>query len=279
MQQTSEVVTGGTSPPLIPRILLNGRAPTIEELAVFAQVNYGHFTTLQVIERRARGFSLHLQRLVAATRELFGSELDTDRLRTQLSRVIGDAPLSLRISVFSLAFDRAHPERPVAADVLIATRPVRAPSSGSLRLKSMTCARVLPHLKHVGMFDVLQLSRQARIEGFDDVLLTTSAGAIAEGSTWNIGFWDGRRVTWPNAPALRGTTLQLIERGLREQGIESVSAPLHLDQLGGFRSAFMLNAGSVGPMIESIDAHALAAEDDVLRMLKAAWESQPLELI
>ena len=279
MQQNSEVVTGGTSPPLIPRILLNGRAPTIEELAVFAQVNYGHFTTLQVIERRARGFSLHLQRLVAATRELFGSELDTDRLRTQLSRVIGDAPLSLRISVFSLAFDRAHPERPVAADVLIATRPVRAPSSGSLRLKSMTCARVLPHLKHVGMFDVLQLSRQARIEGFDDVLLTTSAGAIAEGSTWNIGFWGGRRVTWPNAPALRGTTLQLIERGLREQGVESVSAPLHLDQLGGFRSAFMLNAGSVGPMIESIDAHALAAEDDVLRMLKAAWESQPLELI
>ena len=279
MQQNSEVVTGGTSPPLIPRILLNGRAPTIEELAVFAQVNYGHFTTLQVIERRARGFSLHLQRLVAATRELFGSELDTDRLRTQLSRVIGDAPLSLRISVFSLAFDRAHPERPVAADVLIATRPVRAPSSGSLRLKSMTCARVLPHLKHVGMFDVLQLSRQARIEGFDDALLTTSAGAIAEGSTWNIGFWDGRRVTWPNAPALRGTTLQLIERGLREQGVESVSAPLHLDQLGGFRSAFMLNAGSVGPMIESIDAHALAAEDDVLRMLKAAWESQPLELI
>ncbi len=279
MQQTSEAVAAGMPPPLIPRILLNGRAPAIEELAVFAQVNYGHFTTLQVIGRRARGFSLHLQRLVTATRELFGSELDTDRLRAQLSRVIGDAPLSLRISVFSLAFDLAHPERPVAADVLIATRPARTPRSGSLRLKSMTCARVLPHLKHVGMFDVLQLSRQARIEGFDDVLLTTSAGGIAEGSTWNIGFWDGRRVTWPNAPALRGTTLQLIERGLREQGIESVSAPLRLDQLGGFRSAFMLNAGSVGPMIESIDAHALAADDDVLRMLKTAWESQPLELI
>ena len=63
------------------RIELNGGKPDPAALAWLAQVNYGHFTTLQVQQRGARGFRLHLQRLADATRELFGSELDLERVR------------------------------------------------------------------------------------------------------------------------------------------------------------------------------------------------------
>ena len=37
-----------------------------------------------------------------------------------------------------------------------------------------------------------------------------------EGTVWNIGFWDGRAVTWPQAPALRGTAERLLQAGLVE---------------------------------------------------------------
>ena len=265
--------------PSCARLTLNGCEPTLAELAVLAQLNYGHFTTMQVRERRVRGFGLHLQRLLTATRELFASELDVECLRAQIRQVLDDEPASLRITVFSLAFDRVRPELPVDADVLVTTSPARAPRSGPLRLKSMVFQRVLPHIKHIGMFGLLHLSRQARIDGFDDVVLTTVDGEIAEGSTWSIGFWDGRRVIWPSAPALPGTAQQLIQRGLREHGIACVTAPVRLDQLAGFHSAFMLNAGSVGPMIESIDAQNLHVDASVHGMLKAAWESQPMENI
>lgn len=260
-------------------LLLNGRVPMLGELAFLAQVNYGHFTTMQVRERRVRGFGLHLQRLATATRELFGSDLDIDRVRAQVRQLLDDEPVSLRITVFSAELDRAHLERAVAPDVLIATSPARSPRCGPLRVQSIRHERVLPRIKHIGMFDLLYLWRQARIAGFDDFVLTTAAGEIAEGSTWNIGFWDGRRVVWPSAPALPGITLQLLDAGLRDQGVESVTRPVLCDQLSGFRSAFMLNSRSVGPLIESIDTQRFEVDGELLRMLTAACESQWMEVI
>ncbi|MEO7013850.1 MAG: aminotransferase class IV [Dokdonella sp.] len=261
------------------RLLLNGRKPMIDELAYLAQVNYGHFTTMQVRDRRVRGFDLHLLRLATATRELFGSDLDIERVRMQVRQILEDEPVSLRITVFSRELDRTRPELAAAADVLIATSPPRVPRSGPLHLQSICHERVLPHIKHIGMFDLLHLFRQARIDGFDDVVLTTVEAEVAEGSTWNIGFWDGQRVVWPSAPGLRGIAQQLLDRGLREQGIETVTAPVLLDQLARFRTAFMVNSGSVGPMIESIDTHRFDVNDKVLRMLTAACDSQPMEMI
>lgn len=280
MQEAIEPITGLISPQLAAgRLLLNGRAPAIEELAFLAQVNYGHFSTMQVCERRVRGFGLHLQRLATATHELFGSDLDIDRVRVQVRQLVDDEPASLRITVFSRAMVRAHSERPVGADVLIATSPARAPRSGPLRLKSIRHERLLPHIKHIGMFDLLHLWRQARIAGFDDAVLTTVAGELSEGSTWNIGFWDGKRVIWPSAPALPGITRQLLDAGLREQGIKSETRPVFCDQLAGYRCAFMVNSGSVGPMIESIDTQRFDVDDEVLRLLTMAWEWQPSEII
>ena len=261
------------------RIVLNGREPTLAELAFLAQLNYGHFTTMQVRERRVRGFGLHLQRLAAATRELFDSNLDIDRVRAEVRELLDDEPASLRITVFSRALERNRLERSAAPDVLIATTAPRTPRKGPLRLQSVHHQRVLPRIKHVGMFDLLYLWRQARIAGFDDVVLTTADGEIAEGSTWNIGFWDGRRVIWPAAPALPGITLQLLDAGLRDRGIETVTRPLPCDQLTGFRSAFMVNSGSVGPLIEAIDAQRFDVDDNLLDMLTAAWESQSMEVV
>ena len=63
------------------RIELNGREPGIGELASLAQLNYGHFTSFRMDDGKVRGLGLHLQRLVDATRTLFGTELDSDRVR------------------------------------------------------------------------------------------------------------------------------------------------------------------------------------------------------
>ena len=280
MQESTEAIAGSCPAQSEGgRLLLNGRTPMIGELAFLAQVNYGHFTTMQVRDRRARGFGMHLQRLLKSTRELFGSDLDVDQVRTQVRQLLDDEPISLRITVFSRALDRARPEIPVAADVLIATSPARTPRNAPLRVQAMRHERTLPHIKHIGMFDLLHLFRQARIEGFDDVVLTTTAGEIAEGSTWNIGFWDGQRIVWPSAPGLRGITMQLLDRGLREQGIETVTGPILRDHLAGFRSAFMVNSGSVGPLIASIDAQRFDVSDKLPSLLALAWESQPMDVI
>ena len=262
------------------RITLNGRVPELAELAFLGQVNYGHFTSMQVRDRGVRGFSLHLKRLVDATRELFGSTLDVDRLRSQIRQIVSvDEAVSLRVTVFSLALDRAPLERPVTTDILLATTAAREPRTAPLRVRSVPHERVLPQIKHVGTFGLFHHWRQARQAGYDDALFVTAEGEISEGSIWNIGFWDGARVVWPRAPALPGITRQLLDAGLRASGIDTVVRPIHLDQLAGYRCAFTMNSGSVGPMIRSIDEHDFRIEEDVMRLLATAYAAQPLERI
>ncbi|HET9031683.1 MAG TPA: aminotransferase class IV [Dokdonella sp.] len=261
------------------RIELNGRNPGVDELAWLGQVNYGHFTTMQVRDGWVRGFELHLQRLAHATRILFDRTLDVDQVRAWARGIVADRSVSLRITVFSMAFDQGRGEHASAVDVLMATRAPRLPRAATLRLRSVRHERVLPQIKHIGMFDLLYHARAARVAGYDDVLLTTNDGEIAEGSTWNIGFWDGQQVIWPTAPALPGITQKLLNSGLRANGVETMSRPVHLHSLAGIRSAFILNSGSLGPMIESIDSQRLAADADLPRILAAAHDSQSLEKI
>jgi branched-subunit amino acid aminotransferase/4-amino-4-deoxychorismate lyase len=261
------------------RIELNGGKPDPAALAWLAQVNYGHFTTLQVQQRSARGFRLHLQRLVGATRELFGAELDLEQVRAHVRNVLSDQPATVRITVFSLQLDRNRLERPVEVDILVAASAPAAAATAPLRLRSCQHERVLARVKHVGTFDLWHRRRQARLEGFDDALFCTRDGEICEGSTWNIGFWDGSRVTWPSAPALAGVTRQVLSAGLAEAGIESASVPVRLDDLDRFRSAFIANTGSVGPLVACIDERGFELDADLPQQVRAAYLSQALEPI
>lgn len=261
------------------RIEINGAPASAADLAFLAQVNYGHFTTFQVRERSAHGFALHLARLEHATRSLFGSALDIAHTRGWIRRVLDERPASLRVTVFSRALDRAHLEKPVVPDVLVACSAAREAPHGPLRVRSIVHERVLPGIKHVGTFGLFHHWRQARLDGFDDVLFTTPAGEISEGSIWNIGFWDGERVMWPSAPALDGITRQLLDAGLRARGIETITRRILVDELDGYRTAFTMNSGSVGRAITQIDDQHFAMDPDFQRLLIESYESMPREKI
>ncbi|MEZ5462362.1 aminotransferase class IV family protein [Dokdonella sp.] len=261
------------------RVELNGRAPTTAEMAFLAQVNYGHFTSMQVRDGCVRGFGLHLDRLAMATRELFGSELDLERTRGWIRQVLDGRPASLRVTVFSTALDRSKPEGVTPADVLVAASPARIGRASPLRLQSVVYARDLPHIKHVGTFSLFHYLRQARLAGFDDVLFRTRGGEYSEGSTWNIGFWDGQNVIWPTAPALPGVTRNLLDEGLQAAGIRIVSRPVTAAELPALRSAFVMNAGWVGPQIECIDEFRLSVDPQLDEILGAAYESRPWEKV
>lgn len=261
------------------RTEINGIAASADDLAFLAQVNYGHFTSMQLRERGVRGFALHLDRLERSTLELFGFALDRECVREWTRRMIGDDPASLRITVFSRALDRNHLERPMPPDVMIACGPARDSPLAPLRVRSITHERVLPHVKHVGTFGLLHFWRQARLAGWDDVLFTTARGSISEGSIWNIGFWDGSTVVWPDAPALPGITWQLLDAGLSMRGIRCERRPVNIGDMSSLRSAFVMNSGTVGRPIERIDDRAFVVDRDLATLLKASYEAHPLERI
>ena len=257
-------------------LLLNGVPPTADELRG-ALVNYGHFTSMQVRDGAVRGLDLHLERLRVATRELFGSDCDTDAVRAAMRDAVAQEPrrdCSLRVTVFSRQFDFRRLAATVAVEVLIAAGPALEADDAPWRVRSVRYERTLPHLKHVGTFPLFHHARQARAAGFDDVLFVDGADRVSEGSIWNIGFWTGRGIVWPEAPALRGTCERLLQAGLAEAGVPQATRPVALAELAGFAGAFAANSRGV-MRIGAVDAVEYGPDEALQALLAAALASQP----
>ena len=187
------------------RVNVNGSTATADQLRDYVLGPYGHFTAMQVRSARTRGLALHLARLDAATRELFGRGLDGDQVRAHIRHALGDIQdASVRVIVYWPAAD------PDPA-IMVTVRPPAHLAADRQRLMPVPYQRPVPHIKHTGDVGQAYYGRAAVREGFDDALLTGPDGIIAEGAITNIAFSDGSVLTWPDAPCLAGITWQLVE--------------------------------------------------------------------
>lgn len=259
--------------------LFNGQPAAAADLRALALVNYGHFTSMQVRDHAVQGLGLHQQRLEVATRELFDCALDFAYVRAQMRQAVAEVPdCTLRVTVFSRDFDYRNPAAGVAPDVLVSLTPASPSRTLPLRVKLFPFQRTLPQVKHVGMFPLFHYRRLAVQAGFEDALFADTDGAISEGTVWNVGFWTGAGVVWPDAPALRGTAEKLLQAALDRQGVEQVVRPVHLAELAGFEGAFACNASGLQP-IASIDEIDFATGHDGMVRLRAASALAPWEAL
>jgi len=263
------------------RIEINGEPARVEDLRLLVQTNYGHFSAMQVVEGCVRGLDLHLERIERATSELFGTAIDRERVRACLRHAVAGSAesLAVRVNVFARALNRNRPAEPVDADVLVMTaRPARA-APAPLRLKSFRYTRDLAQTKHVGTFPLFHYRRLAQQAGFDDALFVDAGDCISEGSIWNVGFFDGAGVVWPDAPQLTGVSMQLLQAGLARSDVRSTVGRIDLDAVAGFRAAFFTNSSTPVQAIASIDAHEFAPDPALIASLSACYESNPLQPI
>lgn len=254
-------------------VYCNGQRASADDLAG-ALVNYGHFTSLQVRGGAVQGLDLHLRRLRQGTEELFGSPLDGTRVQAWMQAALqaeGVVDASLRITVFSRAFDFRQPLQAVPVDVLVAVAPPASAPASARRVCSVHYQRELPHLKHVGTFALFQHRRRALQAGFDDALFVDAQGRVSEGTTWNVAFARNGEVVWPQARALRGTHERLLQAGW---GGAPTLESVRLDQLVGFDAAIGLNATGVWP-IGDIDGHRFSESEALARRAITTIAGQP----
>lgn len=235
------------------RAEVNGRAVRDDELWSPAQTTYGHFTAMQVRSGRVRGLELHLRRLEAATRELFDVELDRDRVRSYIRHALGDEAVDASVRVYVFHAD------PVPS-TMVTVRPSGEAPATAQRLMSVYYQRPLAHLKHVGGFVLGGLDAQTyfrqlvRRNGFDEAMFAGPGGVVSEAAIANVGFFEGEAIVWPDAPALHGITMQLLERALSERGVPWRRAPVHLGDVASFDGAFVSNARGIAAVSQIDDA-------------------------
>ncbi|MEV7091127.1 aminotransferase class IV [Streptomyces sp. NPDC093085] len=251
---------------------VDGRPATADDLRLRALDSYGHFTALQVRDGRTRGLAHHLARLDAATRELFGTGLDGARVREVLRHALGGV---------RAASARVHVHRPADAPeptLMVTVAPPVAPAARPQGLMSVPYQRPVPHIKHLGGFAQIHYRRLAGRAGFDDALLVDAAGVVSESAIANIAFWDGTSLVWPDAPALTGITMALLEPLLPAAGIPCVRREVTLAGLGSYRAAFLTNSHGIAP-VGRIDGTVLPGDEALSRRVSEVYEGVAWDVI
>ncbi|PCG87765.1 class IV aminotransferase [Streptomyces sp. WZ.A104] len=259
------------------RVEFDGNPATEDDLLIPALHGFGHFTALQVRDGKVRGLGLHLARLDAANRELFGQPLDGGRVRELIRHALDGAGVrdaSVRVNGYL-------PPGGGRTRVMVTVDEPARPSTGARSLRSVPYARTAPHIKRPGDFGQAYHGLLAGRAGFDEALLTLPGGVVAEGATTSIGFWDGASVVWPDAPALTGTTMTLLDQGLERAGRPSVRRPVTLegpDGVGRYRAAFVCNTRGIAP-VGRIDDRRFAVDEELLKQLDRAYGSAPQDAL
>lgn len=255
---------------------LNGAPPTLEQVKALGLSNYGHFTSMLVEDTHVRGLSLHMQRLTRDCRLLFDTELDTDRVRHYVRKVLRDAaPRSVaRVTVYDPGLELGTIGSDADPHVLVTTRPAPSVAPAPLRLQAVSYRREMPTVKHIGLFGALRCRRTAQRKGFDDALFLNPDGTISEITTSNIGFVRDGQVVWPRSEWLSGITMTLINQAL--------DAPIRteritLSDLTDTEFAFATNAATGIRPVTSVDDSTWTTDHSLLGQLREMYLDIPAE--
>lgn len=255
---------------------LNGQNATAEALAPLVFAGYAHFTAMQVRDRAVRGLDLHLDRLHRASDELFGQHLSDTALRRFVRAALEDAPadVSLTLFVTSQPGEFTPSDSRLRLDVLIkVTDPAHGPI-GPLTLDMVEYERHLPGVKHVGEVAKTLYLRRANSRGFDDAAFQDTAGRLTEATIWNLAFWDGKSVIWPQADILPGVTMQILTRQLRAVGVPLQTREIRSPDLARGLSAVVMNSWTPGIPLTRIGDHRLACDPAFADLLHEAYHAE-----
>lgn len=255
----------------------NGQTATAHDLGPLAFAGYAHFTAMQVRDRAVRGLDLHLRRLHGASVELFGRALPDEQIREHLSSALRTTPpdVSLTCFISSRPGEFMRSDGRVKLDVLVRVTDPVTPSSRPLDLAAFPHERHLPHIKHVGEVAKTELLRRAQSLGFDDAVFTDASGRLSEATIWNIAFYDGRSVIWPQADVLPGITMQILNRRLAARGVQQVTRPILTSGLNEELAGTVMNSWTPGIPVGRIDEQPLSQTHELTRLLREAYASEP----
>jgi 4-amino-4-deoxychorismate lyase len=256
---------------------LNGLPPDLAQTQRLATHNYGHFTSMQVRDGRVRGLALHMARLDDGNEEFFGARMDvTDehRVRELIRHALaGERDAAVRVG-FVPGADGMPP------DVLVSVGdPVAETPGPPLRVRTQMYERDWPEQKHVATMGLRVALRQARLAGFDDALFTGPDDHVREGTTWNVAFWDGTQVIWPQAPVLKGVTMVLLQIAMTMNGTPWTLRPIERGELPDLLAAAATNSLRPARQIDSIDRVKFPEGARLAQVLTAAWGTVPWDEI
>ncbi|AQU81522.1 MULTISPECIES: aminotransferase class IV family protein [unclassified Halomonas] len=257
--------------------LINGHPATLSELSPLAFAGFAHFTALQVRDSKIKGLDLHLDRLHKASLDFFGRAPTDEKLRFYIKTAIeeGGKDLSLTVTVFSPHGEFSANSIDVNPAVLVRTAAPSDGPKGPLRLSAVNHQRPLATIKHVGEVGKTYYLHQAIRQGFDDAAFVDDHGRLSEATIWNLVFWDGDTVIWPQAKMLQGTMMSIVQRQLDRLGIAQRHEAITLERLRGLSGAAVMNSWTPGIPVTAIASNVIEEAKPFINLLHEAYQAEP----
>jgi branched-subunit amino acid aminotransferase/4-amino-4-deoxychorismate lyase len=257
---------------------LDGARPTVADLTPLAFAGYAHFTAMQVREGGIRGLDLHLARLRLASEVLFGRARPDDEVRGGLRTAVqaSEPDRSLTATMFESVGEFTSASDGDGLRLLVRTAPPASGPEGPLALSVVEHERPVPTVKHVGEVAKTYYLREAVTEGYDDAAFADRRGRLSEGTIWNLAFWDGSAVVWPDAEMLTGVTMAIVRRQLERLDVPQLVREVTVDDLPGLAGAVVMNSWTPGIAVRRIGPVDVPDAPDFVELLHRAYRNEPL---
>jgi branched-subunit amino acid aminotransferase/4-amino-4-deoxychorismate lyase len=148
-----------------------------------------------------------------------------------------------------------------------------------LRVRTDRFERDWPEQKHAATMGQHFAVRRARWAGYDDALLVGPTGEVREGSAWNIAFWDGEKVIWPQAAVLKGVTMVLLQVAMTMTGTPWALRPVTTGEIPDLLAAMAIGSRRITQPIASIDDVKFDEDTRLAEALTGAWATVPWDEI
>lgn len=256
---------------------LNGQPATTADLLPLAFAGFAHFTAMQVRGRQVKGLDLHLKRLRQASIAFLGRALRDDEVLARIRSVVaaGEADMSLTVTVFPTSGEFTAGSMTGELSVLVRSGPPANGPEGPLRLAAIEHQRPHAGIKHVGESGKTYFLHQAVRQGFDDAAFVDASGRLTEATIWNLGFWDGKAVIWPNGELLVGTMMSSVQRQLARQGVPQRYEDITLERLRGLAGAALMNSWTPGIAVTAVGSIELPQALSFVGLLHEARAAEP----
>jgi branched-subunit amino acid aminotransferase/4-amino-4-deoxychorismate lyase len=253
------------------RLEIDGVSATVDTVWGTTVGSEAHFTAMQVRGGSTRGVELHVHRLTAATKEMWGADLDGDLVRRHIRHALGGdvEDASVRVYVFGSPAGFGPSAVP---SIAVTVKPAGGLLAERERLRAVQYQRPDAHLKRLGNTGQSAAQELAQRNGFQGALLVTPDLVVSETAIANIGFFDGDAVVWPDGPMLHGITMQLLERALADRGVPVRRATVRVRDIASFNGAFVSNARGIAP-VTGVDDVDLPVDAGRLAMLRETYDS------
>lgn len=261
--------------------LIDGAPVTTDSLMPLAFSGFAHFTAMQVRDRKVKGIDLHLARLKDASLKLYGAAQPDEQVLQGIRRAIADGPAdqSLSVTVYSPAGEFTAGSMGVEPSILVRTGQPSDGPSGPVRLSVVEHERFLPAIKHVGEGAKTYFLQRAVEQGFDDAAFTDRLGRLSEATIWNLVFWDGSAVVWPDAAILKGTMMGIIQRQMRRLDIPQRYEEIRPADVANFSAAAIMNSWTPGIAVTAIGYSAILESKPFMALLHDAYRAEPALMV